>query len=472
MGYSPELGYIKDTFEEFKERIEERYINSFGRVDIDPDSPLGQVIAIPAESLAQLSEGVASVYNSGNPDTATGFNLDGIADYLGVKRLSATATTVTAVLFGDNQTLVKAGNQATATGVNTIFSLVSDVLITNEACYGAVIKVQDVNSPTFSLIINYVEFTHEKTVEDTLETIVESVITLINNSDLEVVAENVNNDIFVYSNVNKNVLQVYLLNGLQITSVLAAGQFEAVDKGKISLPAGTLRTIATPVGGWLSITNFSAGEAGRNLETDDELRVRRTLSTKLGGTGTVEAIRARLLNTKGVTSATVKENYTHVTDEEGRPPNSFECLVLGGDDKDIGDTIWQVRTAGIQTFGNVAVFVLDSVGTQHSINFSRPVKLYVYVKVTITKNGFYPANGDSLIKERIAKQINASNVNETVFYQSLYQSVYSVNGVVTAEIKIGGSLDEVQPELVSENLIVSTAQIAVTDAFKINIEIA
>lgn len=470
MSYSPELGYIKDTFEDLKKRIEDSFVNAFGTIDLDPDAPLGQITAIFSERLASISEDIEGVQNSGNPDTATGFSLDGVADFLGVRRLAATPTVVTTELVGVNQTLITWGSQATALGVNTTFSLTSDVLLTNESCLAININITDIDVLNFTLTINSVSFTHAKNIADTELVIINALVSLINDSALEVTASNVNNTLFVKTNVAKDLMQVYVTEGLGIVSVTANGRFEALDKGKISLPAKALTNIATPIGGWSSIINELSGTTGRNLETDAELRVRRTLSTKLGGAGTVSAILARLLNIAGVTAVTIIENKNNQQDLDNRPAHSFESIVLGGEDTDIANVLWLAKPCGIQAYGNTTVVITDSTGNEQVVGFSRPIKLYTYVKVTLTKNSFYPLNGDDLIKEGIAKQINSLNVGQAVVYQSLYQSVYSVTGITTASIEIGGNIVEALPALASANLTVLASQIAVSDISKINIE--
>lgn len=87
--------------------------------------------------------------------------------------------------------------------------------------------------------------------------------------------------------------------------------FLAQNYGPIPVPQNTLTEIVTPIAGWSSIDNWQIGALGRFTETDAELRIRRRNSTKLLGAGTVESIRARLLQqVPGVTSALIFENRT------------------------------------------------------------------------------------------------------------------------------------------------------------------
>lgn len=96
---------------------------------------------------------------------------------------------------------------------------------------------------------------------------------------------------------------------LSVTSRTSPVNFENQENGPIAVPTQTLTEIVTPLAGWASLTNTDPGALGRFVETDAELRLRRLLSLRLLGRGTVEAIRAQLL-AAGADSATVFENVT------------------------------------------------------------------------------------------------------------------------------------------------------------------
>lgn len=92
--------------------------------------------------------------------------------------------------------------------------------------------------------------------------------------------------------------------------------FNSQNFGPVPAPIETLTEILTPLAGWTSINNFKAGVLGRFVETDAELRLRRANSTRILGSATVEAIRARLLQqVPNVTSALVYENIM-ITQED------------------------------------------------------------------------------------------------------------------------------------------------------------
>lgn len=461
-------GFNKKTFGDIKLDIQNQLYESFGTIRIDEESVFGQLIGVFTEPTAQEWLALESIYNALNPNTATDFSLDNIVAYIGIKRLEATATTAIAQLTGLNQTTIPTGSEVTAYNVNTVFKLDSLVELSNLACLAVSLDLNFTIGNIYSVRINNDLFTYTAQPLDVKATVVDALALVINDTAIGVIATNVNDNLVIKS-VSIGKFKILHNGNMFIIDIMNEGNFTAVNKGDIALPAGALINIQTPISGWISINNSSPGLTGRNLEIDDELRERRTRSLKLAGAGTVDAIRARILNITGVTAAIVNENVTDTT-IGSLPPHSFETLVLGGDNQVIANTIWTAKPAGIPTYGNVTNTIIDTAGKSHIVYFSRPVKLYIYASIALTKDmALYPINGDSVIKSAIANQINNLEVGEDVVYQSLYQSIYSIPGITAATIQIGGSLVESPPTLSSANIVVGSAQVAVSDITKINI---
>lgn len=178
-------------------------------------------------------------------------------------------------------------------------------------------------------------------------------------------------------------------NSVEITTaVTGSGQgpfaFEAVATGPTSAPANTLTVIVTPVAGFASPTNPTAGDEGNFADTDAILRLRRQQDLARKGSTSVDAIRADLLsedNVPGVDYVAVLENETDVVDANGLQPHSIEAIVLGGADQDIADTIFNAKAAGIYTNGSVLNNVTDSSGNTRIIRFSRPTDVAVKISM-------------------------------------------------------------------------------------------
>jgi len=255
------------------------------------------------------------------------------------------------------------------------------------------------------------------------------------------------------------------------------GEVIATEAGPVSVLAGTITKIETPVSGWDTVANENDGQTGRATETDPELRLRRAESLAVTGAATVEAIRARLRQQiDDVTAVTIIENRDDVADGEGRPPHSFEAIVQGGIEQDIANLIWEVKPAGIETVGNVTQTVEDSQGTNQTIRFSRPVPVYLWVNVTLTPNGVgdFPTTAEALTKEAVVSKGSELNVGEKVVYQSLFGPIYrAVEGLEMVSIEVGTSSDPgTQPaSFAAANVDIASNELALWDEARVSVTI-
>jgi len=459
-------GFNYPPFEVIKLAIETELLDNLGPIKLDDNSNFGQQVGIYTEREELLWLALEAVYNAMYPDTATGISLDNVVSINGLTRLDATATTVTCQLTGTNQTLIVKGSQVSAIGIDTLFSLNNDTLLTNESFIEMNVSINQLSEDSYSVTINGVNYAYTLVGAETKDDVIDALVASINTADIGLDASNINGILNLESNTLDTYFKAYISSDMSIDNVTTNAVFTATDKGNITVPSNAVTVIQTPVSGWLSVTNQNPGIAGRNLETDTQLRIRREISFRLGGAGTPEAIRARVLNIPGVTAATVTENQKNTTSAEGLPPHSFEVLVQGGLDNEVANTIWEVKPAGIEPYGNVNEIVIDSNGRQQPISFSRPVSVPIYVSVSLTKTTDYPSNGDDLIKQSIAAQINALAIGQDVIYQSLYQSIYKVQGISNAEVEISSDGSTYN----AANITISSSQIAMTDTSQVTVE--
>lgn len=232
------------------------------------------------------------------------------------------------------------------------------------------------------------------------------------------------------------------LDGAGNGSVFAS----AVNTGPITALTGTITEIDTPITGWSSVNNTADAQLGSDEETDVELRARREQSVARDAQAIIDAIFAGVANIQGVTQTVVLENDTDVVDSNGLPPHSFQVIVVGGIDEDIGDVIWLKKPAGILSFGSTTVQIIDSQGIPHDISFSRPTTVDIYVEVDLTTFPEYPANGDELIKQAIVDYANGDlisgrgfSLSDDVIYTRLYTPINSAQGHEIDALRIGTS---------------------------------
>lgn len=171
----------------------------------------------------------------------------------------------------------------------------------------------------------------------------------------------------------------------------------ATATGALVAVSGDLSVIVTPVAGWNGAINLTDANTGSEEQTDEELRDSREEELSGGGTSTPDAIREELLDVgKGtsnpVESVSILYNPTSVTDVDNLPPRTVEAIVYGGEDQDIRDRLLaRCIAAGIGTHGTTTGTATDSEGTEHTIKFTRPEDVPIYVDMDVD----YDQNADA-----------------------------------------------------------------------------
>ena len=184
-----------------------------------------------------------------------------------------------------------------------------------------------------------------------------------------------------------------------------------------------------------------------------------------------DSIASALLTLNGVTSANVYENDQDTTDDEGRPPHSIEAVVNGGESDEIGLTIWQKKSAGIDTFGSQQVTINDSQGFPHVINFNRPLVVDVYLNITVTEypEEALPPNAQTLITEAVLNYGNSLTVGNDVILQRFMGAIYSVVSGI-GYISITASTDGVTYS--TNNISIDSRHVSSFDATRIQVTIS
>ena len=207
------------------------------------------------------------------------------------------------------------------------------------------------------------------------------------------------------------------------TATVAA---ECETKGAISALAGTIKKIYTPLAGWDGVNNAFAASVGKDIETDEQARVRFGNAVLARSAAVATALRAALFGIENVKYVKVYENDTGSTDANNIPGHSIACIVGGGNQNAIAQMIYEKKAPGIGTYGSTAVSVSDEYGQTHTINFSRPTSVLVYFNIWITTLAGY--DGDTIeeaIRNAIVNHINENGIGESLIISQLYGICYA-----------------------------------------------
>lgn len=464
-------GFTRLRLAEIKTLYDQRFTEALGPVNTNADSVTGQVIGIFSAALDDVHESLQDVYDAMYPASAEGTSLDGAVSFVGMTRLGATSTTAVGAAYGVEGTLIPTGALARSGAAS--YASTGDVVISRANALDVEIEVTTVlNSTAYQVIAGGVLATY---TSDASATAAEIAAGLAADFDPAVFVAVANGSKFrLYS---KDLISKFTLTvdaSLTIAKLSSPVNFTALALGSNACPAGSLTTIDTPINGWDALSNLAEGAIGRGVETDADLRTRHASGVRATGSATVKAIRARLVaEVPEVTSAYIYENRTPNT-VDGMPPHSIECVVVGAADQTVREKIFELKPAGIETYGLIAGTVVDENGDTPTVKFSRPVTQYAWVRVSVDllyPEETYPATAQASIAQAVLDYAATIEVGEDIIAQRFYGPIYaSTSGIgkITVELAVT-ALPTDTPSYSTNNISIARAGIAAFDIARVTV---
>ena len=231
-------------------------------------------------------------------------------------------------------------------------------------------------------------------------------------------------------------------------------QFAADVTGPVEIAAHAVDNIVQAIPGWDSVDNPLAGVTGQDVESRAAFEARRYASVALNARSVASAVYARVGQLSGVLDLVVRQNRgdaSIVVDGVTFAPHSIFVSVLGGENNDIAEAIYNSLSAGCDYNGNTSVVVTDAMtGAQETVSFTRPDTMRVGVSVTLRKNSQTPSNAVQLIQDAIVSNFygegsTACNASDRVhmgddlyasrFYPSvLAQGISEIENILLADL--------------------------------------
>jgi len=466
-------GFSIKRLSDILDEIEEAQKAAFGVVDTSSESVLGQLNGVFANQAAEVWEQLQKSYDAASPNLADGLTLDYNVALNRITRLASLATEVEVGLKGTNGTIVTQGTQVSSNTDGSIFQLKQDTTITPLTQVKIVVAVKNVvNSTLYTITINTTNYTYTSDSSATADEIATGLVADITaDSGAAVTAQNIGNGVIMITTKSLSFDTAYDSNLEHYT----ISDFESVELGEILAVSDTLTVIETPLVGLDVVNNFEDGIKGREPETDTELRIRRLQSLQITGAGTLPAMVARILNdVDNVTVVKGFENRTDVVDGDGRPAHSLEIVIVGGDEIEIAQKIWDTKPAGIQTYGNDFRDITDDNGDTQRMYFSRPVNQYAWLiaNITLYSEETFPSDGVDQIKEKILEYGDSLDIGEDIIPGRFYVPIYEVPGVDTIVITIAITATEMgTPSYGSTKISIDSDEISVWALTRITVNV-
>jgi uncharacterized phage protein gp47/JayE len=377
-------GFSRPTVEELRAIINQRIWDSLGpTIDLSDRSLEGHIVGIVCEVAVSLWELGESSTASFDPDKAVDAALDAVCIITGTTRRGAFASTVVLTLTGDDATPIPAASAARVEDGPRFETLADGTLEALDAWVGLTAYVVGdrvtANGNAYHCITAGIS---------------------ANGGGGPHTTDPVEAD-------GPGTLEWrYLGEGV------AANDFptRASAAGPLVANSGTITEIVTPVGGWKGVINLLDATPGSNQMSNEALRVLRMVELARPGHGSIDAIEADLIdeaNVPGVRSVTVFNNPSDSV-VDGMPPHSVEAMVTGGEDQAIWTQLLKSVGGGIKTHGDVIGTAVDRRGRSHTMAFTRPTAVPIYIALTVVRDPLtFPDDGEDAIKEAVVAWGNA-----------------------------------------------------------------
>lgn len=440
-GVTPQ-GFITKTQQQIVDRITQRLEDRFGKdFPTSPDSLAGQYTNIISAALKENWDLGQQVADSQNRDKAEGVYLDYLARLIGLTRRSASGSTGDLLWIDDVNTNVPAFSVAQDNLQRKVLTQ-ENITLSSTQCYRAYVQVINLVANTdYSVSINGVKFSYTSSSPTSEGSILSNLQGQINTST-DATATVEDNRLIINFESLRNGMTVALSSDLGFDRVGVLIRAEAASVGDLVFPEDTITSIVSDFPS-SEVTNPQQFDLGRFRETDAELRLRMSEREENTGTATVPAIEASISELQGVQGGILIENRT-MNFIGSLPPKSYECYVVGGDEDDIANVIWETKPAGIETHGNISKVIVDNNGNLQTVKFSRKAVLYAWVRVTYTPNleedqSLDPAQA---IKTSVTDFGNEFDNDEDFERTKFYGPIYSdVTGVYVDNIEIATTTD-------------------------------
>lgn len=437
-GLTP-TGFVTKSLQEILAGIQTYQRGKLGQsFDVSAETPQGAMNGSVASPLAELWELLAKLYASLSPNGASGQILRNLGGLVGVTPLDPKKSTATLVAIGTNGTALASGRVVSVSGTGKRFATTASATIANTASWAAstTYAVGDIRTRSSRIYYCISAGVSASGPSGTATSIADGTCTWR-----------------------------YLGDGTAHAVVAC----EAEDYGPTIAVAGTLSVIETSVGGWALATNATDAILGRNVETDEEYRLRRNALLQQAAASTLPSLVSGVFAVSGVTACSPLENTTDTTDVNGMPPHSFEMIVSGGTDAEVASAILSNKPAGGASYGNTTITgVADVLGNTHTIKFSRPVARNVYLTIDLIKDNAFPADGADQIKAALVAYGATLGAAQDVVRSQLFAPVDSVPGVYDiTNIRLGFSASPSG----TTNLAIDTREIAAFDTSRIVVNV-
>jgi hypothetical protein len=138
-------------------------------------------------------------------------------------------------------------------------------------------------------------------------------------------------------------------------------------------------------------------------------------------------------------------------------------------EQEIAETIWNAKDAGIEAFGSTSKTVTDSQGIDHTVGFSRPTEVPIYMELTVSANeDDFPEDGETQIKTALKNLGDLQQAGQNIVALKFKSESFEIAGVTDVPVFF---IDIVDPPTNEANLIFTSRQLPTFDIADIDLTV-
>lgn len=447
----------------------------------DPQSLLNHLLTNIADQIADCWTFAEEVYYSQYPTSAEGTSLDNSAVYGGIVREAAAKSYYRVLCKGRDGTTIPAGTIiASNTNPPTQLRISQNAEITSGSFNKAeIIIAEEGTTSVLSCMLDGTTYTYSPQNGDTDAQKLSGLAAVLNAVE-GYTASCADGVLSLSKDDDVTSGSMLLSENLTTQSVSSLEIFATDDYGDILIPNGVITKIVRSVPGLESVTNVGTYVAGREEETDTELRQSYVDKIFNRSSSMIESIRSALLEqVQGITTLSVYENYTNLTDAYGRYPHSVEVVADGTfDETKLAQVILNTKAGGISTYGDHEVVLPGLYGEPITIRYNKPAPIYVWFKIDVKFNSTSnpPTNYVDLVEGVVTNWFNGLQAGDDVMPQRVYADLYKMlPGADYFDISMASTSDQsttpAAGAYTERTVSITPRQKAVTDAGRIEVGI-
>jgi hypothetical protein len=476
VGQVTQYGYVRSTLQDLLTSLKTNVRNKLGADwNVETGSLEDQFLSVFAEPLDQVEQGIEGVVAAQTLAGAEGVYLDDLLGQKGVYRKGKTAGGGQVVFFSDYSTVILNSTISTNTLIsalnNLTYQVEQDIAIDNfMSCYKLSASQLSIGTQyTFTAYnsndVRTTTFTYTPISDGDKDRMLRSLAVFINdnvsNQPTQTFFDVTTRTMFVGHNSTTLLPETFTNGSLYLSATPRIGYIGhktsiiALTKGFYPLQANGLVGVSPTYIGYNSVVNPIELNSGTEVQTDAEYLLADKSVVVQSLAGTPDSLKSGLLALEGVIDAEVYENPTSsfIYDVSGNTvcaPYRYNVVVLGGDDNEVAQVIYEKGYGNTQRTGSYVVTARNYKDTTVNVNFTRCGYFDIAVDIKYkTKDGSALTESEksniistltSAISEFSIGDYVSVNLLEAITYQSVgFARLKSANVSLKDLTVVGGS---------------------------------